>query len=321
MQPTSSDSAFPPRRKVVGPIFNAVDQVLHQRQEYIQFRTGVLPRSAFGLFLDGMAEELVAHGVPAADVHFAKRYPHSEETFVDEALSDLVARGMIDTAQYDRALFAATQAEAARFDHDGYSTYIYPEEARLLFALTDIVKPRRALFLGSYYGYWASWALPPLLRGGGRAVLVDPDERVHRVARANLAAAGRSHAVELATTTGERFLEETRELFDFVVLDAEGPRDHPDPEQRGKRVYRPLLQHVLPRLAPGALLVCHNILLSDHSGASFFQGVIERNRDELGPFMALAGREFEGFTSYPSTEGVGVGRFGQRPLAKEPNNS
>jgi predicted O-methyltransferase YrrM len=305
---------------VVGPIFNAVDQVLHRRQEYVQFRNGALPRSSFGLFLDGAAEELVASGVPAADVHFAKRYPCSEEGFVDEALADLVARGMISTARYDRALFASTQAEAARFDHGGYSTYIYPEEARLLFALTDIVKPRRALFLGSYYGYWAWWALPPLLRGGGRAVLVDPDERVHQVARTNLASTKRSHAVELATTTGERFLAETREVFDFVVLDAEGPRDHPDPEQRGKRVYRPLLHHALPRLAPGALLVCHNILLSDHSGASFLTGVIERNRDELGPFMSLAEREFEGFTPYPSTEGVGVGRLRQRAAASGPDN-
>ncbi|HEX3147663.1 MAG TPA: class I SAM-dependent methyltransferase [Gemmataceae bacterium] len=199
-------------------------------------------------------------------------------------------------------------AATNHYDHGGYPTYIYPEEAILLFALGDILKPRRAAFLGSYYGYWASWVLPGILERGGRAVLIDPDENAQRVAQANLGKFGSSGGVEFATITGERFLDDTPDNFDLVVIDAENPRDHPDPEQRGKRVYAPLLRHALPRLAPGAVVVCHNILLKNTLQGEFFQALLARNEDELGPFMALAGCELESFTEFTSTEGVGVGR-------------
>jgi predicted O-methyltransferase YrrM len=309
MQVTPPDGAAPPvaRRGPAGPLFDTVHRGLSGHDDYRRFRAGTLPRADFARFLDSVADELVSLGVPAEDVHFAKRYPSSIMAFVNDALSDLVRRGVIARADFDQRRLAAVEASAARFDHHGLRTYIYPEEARLIFALAEIVKPCRALFLGSYYGYWAHWVLPAVVDAGGRAVLVDPDPRVQEVARASLADARISEAVELAVTTGERFLAEARDEFDFVVLDAEGPRDHPNPEQRGKRVYRPLLEHALPRLAPRALLVCHNILFSDHSGDGFFASVIERNRDELGPFLAVVEREFDGFVEYPSTEGVGVG--------------
>jgi len=305
--PTLAEAA-PAPRWIEGPIFDAVERVLAGRDEYRRFRRGLLDGDQLGRLLDGAGPELVAAGVPSEDVQFARRYPASIAGFAGGVLADLKARGLIPTDRHDTARLAFVERSARRYRHGGYRTYIYPEEARVLFALADILRPRRALFLGSYYGYWAHWALPSLIAGGGRAVLVDPDERVQRVARANLPAAWRD-AVELATTTGERFLDGAEGPFDLVVLDAEGPRDHPDPEQRGKRVYRPLLERALPRLAPGALLLCHNILLRDCTGAPFFSRIIQRNRDELGPFMALVERTFDGFTEYLSTEGIGVGRL------------
>lgn len=295
------------RPKPSGPLYNAVHRCLVDRDEYRRFRAGELSRADFAVFLDRMAGDLTRAGVPAEDVHFAKRYPVSIAPFVDDVLADLARRGVIPRTDLDREQLLAVGASAASLDHEGLCTYIYPEEAHLLAALAQIVAPRRALFLGSYYGYWAHWAIPAIVAAGGRAVLVDPDPHVQAVARSYLGRSGFAGAVELAVTTGERFLAETRDSFDFVVLDAEAPRDHPDPDQRGKRVYRPLFAHALPRLAPDALLVCHNILLSDHSGAGFFTQVIERNREELGPFLALVESALDGFVEYPSTEGVGVG--------------
>ncbi|HYV44932.1 MAG TPA: class I SAM-dependent methyltransferase [Myxococcaceae bacterium] len=300
--------AAPAPRWTEGPLFDTVDRVLADRDEYRWFRRGLLSAGEWHRLLDGSERALVAAGVPAEDVQFAKRYPSSIQQFADGVLADLEARGVIATGRYDAERLASVEKAAQRYRHDGRRTYIYPEEARVLFALADILRPRRALFLGSFYGYWAHWALPSLVAGGGRAVLVDPDERAQRVARANLPAAYRGK-VDLVVSTGERFLDEAEGPFDFVVLDAEGPRDHPDPEQRGKRVYRPLLEHALPRLAPGALLVCHNILLSDRTGAPFFSRIIQRNQGELGAFMALVERTFDGFTEHLSTEGIGIGRF------------
>lgn len=296
-----------PAPRPAGPLFDAVDRCLAERDEYRRFRAGELSREDFARFLDRMAGDLARSGVPAEDVHFAKRTPVSTTAFVDDVLADLARRRVIPRTDLDREQLVAVAAAAASIDHGGLCTYIYPEEALLLAALAQIVAPRRALFLGSYYGYWAHWAVPAIVAAGGRAVLVDPDPYVQAVARRHLGRSGLGGAVELAVTTGQSFLAETRDTFDFIVLDAEAPRDHPDPDQRGKRIYRPLFAHALPRLAPDAILVCHNILLSDHSGASFFTQVIERNREELGPFLALVDEALDGFVEYPSTEGLGVG--------------
>ena len=78
------------------------------------------------------------------------------------------------------------------YDHGPFRTYIYPEEARLLFAIADILRPKAAIFLGSYYGYWARAPLAVIARHGGRAVLVDPDPQAQAVARRNLKSAGSS---------------------------------------------------------------------------------------------------------------------------------
>lgn len=308
MVATPSDPTFPaPARKPAGPLFDAVHRCLAERDEYRRFRAGELSRHEFARFIDRMTGELIRSGVPAEDAQFAKRYPVSAAAVVDDVLADLSRRRAIPHAELDRAQLLAVAEAVASLDHGGQCTYIYPEEALLLAALAQIATPRRAVFLGSYYGYWARWALPAIVTGGGRAVLVDPDPHVQMIARRHLERAGFGGAVELAITTGEDFLSGTTEAFDLVVLDAEGPRDHADPDQRGKRVYRSLFAHASPRLAPAALLVCHNILLSDHSTAGFFTRTIERNREELGPFLALVEGELDDFVEYPTTEGVGVG--------------
>lgn len=294
-------------KHVVGPLYDVAFSVLRSRDEYRRFRAGEISRVEYATFLDYAAPALVDAGLPAEDVEFAKRYPRSEIDFVKDVLRDLAAREVLASTSYDTLLYEEILAARDAFDHGPFKTYIYPEEARLLFAIADVFKPRSAIFLGSYYGYWAHAATAAIGRAGGRIVLVDPDERAQEVARRNLAATPYAAAVEVAATTGELYLSEASGPFDFVVLDAEGPRTHPDPEQRGKRVYAPLLRHCLPHTSRGALLVCHNILFQDHSGSAFFDRIIERNRDELGTFMELVGSEFPNFKEYASTEGVGVG--------------
>jgi GNAT superfamily N-acetyltransferase len=91
------------------------------------------------------------------------------------------------------------------------------------------------------------------------------------------------------------------------VIDAELPRTHPDPELRGKGLYRALLDAALPRFAPTAHVVAHNILLADATGDAVLAEAAARNAGELGPFRALAARELDGFAELASTEGVGVG--------------
>lgn len=291
-----------------GPLFERLDTLLRQAPAYAAFREGRLSARGFAEFLDSRRGELVAGGVPDEDVDYAKRYPADRHAFVRAAMARLCARGVTATADYDRAAWDIAERKLRSFDHGGCTTYIYPEEAELLFAIASVWRPRRALFLGSYYGYWAAAALPALAGAGGTAVLVDPDESCCALARLNLAAEVKAGLVGIACTTGEQFLAAPQpDPFDMVVIDAELPRDHPDPALRGKGVYAALLAAALPHLADRAVLVCHNILMKDWTRAPVFERILSRNGDELAAFEAIARRHFGNWTEIDSTEGVGVG--------------
>jgi len=299
---------------IPGPVHDIAWSVLKTRCEYKHFRGGKLSRAAFGEFLDSIALELVAAGLPQEDVHFAKRYPRSEANFVKQMLCRLAARDILPGCKYDGHRYDDVIKRAqSEYEHGPFHTYIYPEEARLLFAIADIARPRSAVFLGSYYGYWACAAIQTIAAHGGKVVLVDPDPRAQSVAQRNIAKSEFRDAVTIITTCGEEYLDSTPEMFDFVVLDAEGPRDHADPDQRGKAVYAPLLRHALPHMPYDSYLICHNILFEDICHCSFFDGIIARNQRELASFVDLLRREFPNFTECKSTEGVGVGR--RRPIA------
>jgi predicted O-methyltransferase YrrM len=288
-----------------GPLFDLAASVLARYPEFASHRDGSLAEGAWRGLLERAAGELRAAGVPDDDVHFAKRVPGAPEAFVRDALARLVRAGVLRSDAFDEAAADAAAAGAARYDHGGLGTYIYPEEGRLLFALADLVRPAHAVFLGSYYGYWAAWAIPAVVARGGRVTLVDPDPTACAVARRNLA--GHGDAVRVLTATGQDALAENDAPIDLLAIDAELPRTHPDPSLRGKGVYRALLAAALPHLAPTAHVVAHNILLADGTGDPVLAAVAARNAGELGPFLALAARELDAFVELASTEGVGVG--------------
>jgi predicted O-methyltransferase YrrM len=300
-----SDVAAPRRSAFAGPLHDLARGVLARHREAAAYRDGTLAQPAWRSFADRVAGELVAAGVPPGEVHFVKRYPRDPKPFVRDAVARLAAAGVLPHATWDEAAADDAASLAAAYDHDGYGTFIYPEEGLLLHALVTVLRPRATIFLGSYYGYWAAWALPALARCGGCAVLVDPDPSACAVARHNLAEYGELATV--ATATGAEFLGATRERFDLVVIDAELPRSHPDPDLAGKAVYRSLLQDALARCAPRTHVVCHNILFNDDTGDAHLARVIERNERELAGFRALAARELDRFVEIASTEGVGVG--------------
>lgn len=294
-----------------GPIFERVDEVLRECPDYLDFRAGRRSREEFSAFLERERERLVGRGVPANDVHFAKRFPASMDTLVEQAFAELAPMGLSLPPDFSVVSGSMAMRLGGHFDHQGFGTYIYPEEGRLLLAIALAWRPRRTIFLGSYYGYWAAWALPGIAAGGGSAVLLDPDPRAAAVAQDNLSRLDPDARLEVVCSTGEDYLaRHGGGPYDLVVLDAELPRTHCDPARRGKGIYAHLLRAVLPHLAPRSLLVCHNILLSDHSGCAFFDEVIARNQEELGPFLELARREYGLFVGLPTTEGVGVGLRG-----------
>jgi predicted O-methyltransferase YrrM len=298
---------------LVGTVFAAAHATLGRSPLYQCFRANGVPRAEFHRLVEAQAEALQAAGVPESDVPFMKRFPRNPRAYAMQVLADLHRRDVLPAATCNALQLLQTERMMADYEHGPFKTFIYPEEGLLLAAIADIASPRRAIFLGSYYGYWAHWAIPAIVAAGGKVTLVDPNPSCCDIARRNLCAKGFADAVDVVTAPGERYLAASGEMFDLIVLDAENPRDHPDPEQRGKRVYHSLARACLPRLAPGALLVCHNILFTDTSGDPAFAGVIARNREELAPFAELVAGRFAPFFEYRTTEGVGIGRLGSAP--------
>lgn len=294
---------------VTGPVFDIAHDVLRDMPDYRRFRAQELDQSGWNRTIDHNRDRLIAAGFPAADIPFLKRIPADPNALVAEILADLNARAVL--AQLPR--YAPDTALLAHPDyiHGDKTTFIYPEEGELLACLVAELRPKRTVFLGSYYGFWARSALPILATHGGTAVLVDPDPEVAKLAQRNIPDAARG-LVEIACMTGETYLDQAKDPFDLVVLDAELPRSEPDPTRRGKGLYYHLLARALPKLAPDAVLITHNILLNDWTGDPAFEATISRNKTELGPFMKLAEEHF-GFIEYGTTEGVGIGR--RRPDA------
>jgi predicted O-methyltransferase YrrM len=292
---------------MIGTIRDKFENILHLFPAYQKFCDGKSTSQEFSLFLDQMRDHLVAHGIPSDDVHYAKRFPPSVETAALDAFSSLALPDLTLPKDF-RAMSSQVATRISNgFNHQDYHTYIYPEEGRLLLALALAFRPQRVVFLGSYYGYWAAWLLPALEVNGGEAILIDPDTHAMEVARSNLSRMYPLINVETISCPGESYLAgpDSGE-FDMVVLDAELPRSHPDPSRRGKGIYFHLMNSLLPRLSRRSLLVCHNILLTDHINCAFFDTVIARNRNELGPFLELVSNEFGGLIELSTTEGMGV---------------
>lgn len=291
-----------------GPIFDRVEAVIGDSISYHHFCAGVLTPRDFAEFLDDNRAALVAAGVPDEDVDYAKRYPPNRDNFLREALTTLFESGVIAGDDFDAQQLRKARKRLGQWDHRDRTTYIYPEEAEILAVLANLRRPRHVAFLGAYYGYWAGAVLPALAASDGKAVLIDPDPDCCAHAVDNLSAEMDQGLVDVICATGEAYLAHPGPNFDMVVIDAEVSRDHPDPGLRGKGVYASLFAAALPRLTKDALVVCHNILLNDHTGSPVLAKALERNHHELAEFEALVRANLSNWVRIPSTEGVGVGR-------------
>ena len=116
--------------------------------------------------------------------------------------------------------------------------------------LHDIIvknKYTRALEIGTstgHSGIWIAWALS---KTGGRLITIDIDERRHREAVANFAAAGLSKFIDARLGDAHQLVPALSGPFDFVFSDAD------------KDWYKNYLVAVLPKLVVGGCYATHNV--------------------------------------------------------------
>jgi len=291
-----------------GPVYDRIDEALRDFPAYQRFRRGEMSRAEFTTWLAEDAPRPEDIGLDADQLNLSSRFPIDERAYVTAALEELVGAGLLPRAEYPDAEFdELRRAVAERFAHGGRSTYIFPEEARLLFALAHIVAPARAVFLGSYYGYWAVWAVPGIAAAGGTATLVDIDPEVSATARANLSALGMAGSVDVVVDDAIAYASNVSDV-DLAVLDAEGPKEDAREELRDKAIYGPITAAVTPNLRPGGLLVAHNVLLENLSDNRYFAGRIDDNRRQFARFETHLREGYDARCLLSTTEGIGVYR-------------
>ncbi len=292
-----------------GTIHTKITNALSSFPPFQDFRAGRLASEAYAEVLEREEPRMEGFGLNRDQFHLSGRFPRDEVSFVDGILADLQRLGIIPSIAYDKAAFTAfRQRVTAEFDHGEFSTYIFPEEERLVYALSEIAKPASAAILGSYYGYWAIWIMPALARSKGRAWFLDIDERVNQLGSANFSRLGFGAQAEFVTSDAVKFLDAAATTYDFALIDAEGPEEHSDPDYRKKYIYYPIFKACLPRLRPGALVAVHNMLLSNPSQDRYFQERIAINKQQFHKLTPFLGEHFRLRMEYPTSEGVGVYR-------------
>ena len=304
-----------------GTMFERMYRIIGDDPIAQRFFAGQLSQQEWIDFLELNRTRLEQANIPVNDVDFSKRYPHCAARFAETTYQRPELENLLPSldSHWQAEAFEIAQVLTQQYEHQGRTTYIYPEEGYLIYTLAKAFRAKRAIFLGSYYGYWVAWALPAIIAEGGSVVLIDPDSQCCELAQLNLSKLYPEASIEIVCTTGQDYLSNysTAEqgAFDFVVLDAELPNDYPDEALRGKGLYYALLNAVLPHLSDPSLLVCHNILLNDKTGSQVLQSAVNQNQQELTPFLKLVNQYYQYFTEILSTEGMGVGLHQKKGLA------
>jgi predicted O-methyltransferase YrrM len=140
-----------------------------------------------------------------------------------------------------------------------------PAKGRLVRRLVERRRPRRALEIGSLFGYSAiliADALPP----GGRLTCLEAGGFLADMVRWNVKAAGLDRRVRVLTGDARRLIPRLRERFDFVLIDA------------AKEQYLTYLRRVEPKLSPGAVVVADNTKIFRREVGSYLDHVRRSGR-------------------------------------------
>jgi predicted O-methyltransferase YrrM len=178
------------------------------------------------------------------------------------------------TSQIDHVLRSIKVADREQFA-------VSEEDGRFLRVLVAARGAKSVLEIGGASGYSAIWLGLGARESGGRVVTIEYDPERASDAAANVKDAGLGDVVQVVR--GDAFTEipKLAGAFDVVFLDA------------WKRDYKRFFDLVYPRIAPGGVLVAHNV----------------RNKaDEMKPFLETIHAHPGLFTTIvsPSAEGMSV---------------
>jgi len=154
------------------------------------------------------------------------------------------------------------------------------EDGRFLRLMVASNRAKRAVEIGGANGYSAIWIGLGLRETGGHLTSIEFDPARAKRAAGNVHRAGLDAFVTVVS--GDAFVEIPKIAgeVDFVFLDA------------WKRDYKRFLDVMLPRMAPGALFLAHNVLNKQDEMRDFLSAI----RDNPALFTAIVAPSGEGMS-------------------------
>lgn len=138
-------------------------------------------------------------------------------------------------------------------------------QGRLLSMISQMIRPKKVLELGTFTGY-STICMAEGLASGGSIDTIDFNPEVEEIGREFFVKAGLQNSVNQHIGRIREVLENLQGPFDMVFLDAD------------KVNYGEYFDSVLPKMSPGGWIVADNLLWSGK--------VLEENKDEEAAALA-----------------------------------
>ena len=136
------------------------------------------------------------------------------------------------------------------------------------------------------FAYSGAFAIAAASGGASRVVAVESSPRAVEIARDNVAVNGMSpSAVELVCADVSRYLRETADMFDLLVLDPPALAKRRADVARATRAYKDLHLWAFRRALPGALLM--TFTCTPHIDAALFRKVVLGAATDAGRTVQL----------------------------------
>jgi caffeoyl-CoA O-methyltransferase len=193
--------------------------------------------------------------------------------FVSSWPSSVLAQGTIPV-EAEKVLASIRKIDAGQLS-------VSEEDGRFMRVLVMTNGSKRALEIGSAYGYSAIWIGLGLKQTGGHLTTIEYDGARAKAAAENIRRAGLSDTVTVVSGDAFKEIPKVAGTFDFVFLDAWKPD------------YKRFFDLVFPRLTPRGLFLAHNVV---------------NKQSEMKDFLSAIGDAPDRATSIvrPGSEGMSV---------------
>jgi predicted O-methyltransferase YrrM len=234
-------------------IYTCETQVIEMALERLK-EDGLVSKDAY---FNYDASQNLRREVAYRDFDFLSRLSRiAEFETVRSILAWLKQEGIVpEGTTYDEKAFDELRREVKeKFAIPGTSITTVME--RLLYMLSSVRRPRRAIGLGTYCGYALVWVIgsscgQERVYDAEKVYGIDIDEEVTERARRNFGNLAHTDHIELITEDGLKAVERMKGPFDYVYLDVES-------KKLGKGMYLELLKRLYGKIQEGGWVLAHD---------------------------------------------------------------